>query len=179
MVQVLFWNVMVSCVRMIKECAHFTLGENIWSSLFLWFFFFDTWRLSGCVDNFQQLPEVGWKCLRDEELPLKSRRKWFLAFSCIFTYKLVKSSPELLSAAAAGYLLRAFHARARDSRIYELIEERVLKGIVWRLLKYTEMSVTRAMLRFCLTSAWTVAELPPYIRPNERGPVRLRRGESS
>lgn len=30
-------------------------------------------------------------------------------FSCIFTHKIVQSSSELLSAATAGYLLRAFH----------------------------------------------------------------------
>lgn len=49
----------------------------------------------------------------------------------------------------------------------------------WRLLKHTQMSATGVMLRSWMTSAWTVAELPPHMWPNERSSVRLQCGESS
>lgn len=83
-------SVMVSCVREIKECTHFSLGENIWSSPLLRF-----WHLKVEWLCWQLSTEVGrnaWE-MRSGFFFLKGRRKWFLAFSCIFTHKFVKSSP--------------------------------------------------------------------------------------
>lgn len=107
-------SVMVSCVREIKECTHFSLGENIWSSPLLRF-----WHLKVEWLCWQLSTEVGrnaWEMRSGFFFWKADGSDSSLSPASLHT-SLLRVHPALLSAAAAGYLLRAFHTGARDSGI--------------------------------------------------------------
>lgn len=161
MVRVLF-NAADSSVRVTQECTHFSVAENIWSGPLLrsrhlkveWL----CWQLS--TDDRGRR-----KCLRDEDhfcCGLKSKRKRFLTF---------------FPASLQTRLLRV-HPSCYQQPQLDIYWELSIGGqgfrdlgvdrgegfnIEWRLLKHTEMSATGVMLRSWMTSAWTVAELPPHV----------------
>lgn len=80
-------------------------------------------------------------------LPNIGRENIPVSVEFYFTHMLVKSSPELLSAATAGYLLRAFHTLTHKGQGFRDLEERVFKRHCAAALEVHQMSVTGAALR--------------------------------